>query len=182
MPIQQKQKNKAYFILLSIILFAALAYFTFLSYAATPAPDVSFKTITNKKISLKNLRGKAVLITFWASNCPSCIKEISHFKRLYQDYHTESGLEIIAIAMHYDRPNYVVDASKAYQVPYDIVLDLDNRLATAFGDVSLTPTTFLLSPKGNIVFQTTGAFDLKAMQSRIESMMPESNPQPVQSL
>ena len=135
----------------------------------TLAPDVSFKTITNKTIALKDLQGKSVLITFWASNCPSCLKEIADFKHLYQKYH-QSGLEIIAIAMYYDRPNIVVDTSKAYQIPYDIVLDLDMHLATAFGDVSLTPTTFLLNPKGKIVFQTTGTFDLNAMQKRIESM------------
>lgn len=151
----------------------AASYTTFQS-KPTPAPNVSFKTITNKTIHSKDLQGKVVLITFWASNCPSCLKEIPDFKRLYQDYH-QSGLEIIAIAMYYDRPNYVVDTSKAYEIPYDIVLDLDMNLATAFGDVSLTPTTFLLNPKGEIIFQTTGTFDLQAMQKRIESIFSASH-------
>lgn len=153
---------------LSIFLILAGGYMIFQS-RPSPAPDVSFKTISNKTIALKDLQGKTVLITFWASNCPSCLKEISDFKSLYQDYH-QDGLEIIAIAMYYDRPNIVVDTSKAYQIPYDIVLDLDMHLATAFGSVSLTPTTFLLNPKGEIIFQTAGTFDLKAMQKRIESM------------
>ena len=165
--------------MLVIFLLIAGGYTTFLS-KPTPAPDVSFKTITNKTIHLKDLQGKAVIITFWASNCPSCLKEISDFKRLYQDYH-QQGLEIIAIAMYYDRPNYVVDTSKAYGMPYDIVLDLDMNLATAFGDVKLTPTSFLLNPKGDIIFQRTGIFDLKAMQKRVESILagslaPRENP------
>ncbi|NOR81056.1 MAG: redoxin domain-containing protein [Methyloprofundus sp.] len=163
-----KSKNKILFMVLSIFLILAGGYIIFQSKPAL-APDVSFKTITNKTIALKDLQGKTVLITFWASNCPSCLKEISDFKSLYQDYH-QDGLEIIAIAMYYDRPNIVVDTSKAYQIPYDIVLDLNMHLATAFGDVSLTPTTFLLNPKSEIIFQTTGTFDLKAMQRRIESM------------
>ena len=165
--------------MLVIFLLIAGGYTTFLS-KPTPAPDVSFKTITNKTIHLKDLQGKVVLITFWASNCPSCLKEVSDFKSLYQDYH-QQGLEIIAIAMYYDRPNYVVDTSKAYGMPYDIVLDLDMNLATAFGDVKLTPTSFLLNPKGDIIFQRTGTFDLKAMQKRVESILagslaPRENP------
>ena len=167
---QRKQKNRTQFILLSVLLMTVIGLFAF-TLQPTPAPGVSVKTITNKTIDLKQLHGKVVLITFWASNCPSCLKEIAHFKRLYNDYHKSSGLEIIAIAMHYDRPNYVVDTSKNYQIPYDIVLDLNNRLAIAFGDVSLTPTTFLINPKGEIAFQTTGTFDLRDMQVRIESML-----------
>ena len=170
-----KSINKILFIVLSLFLILAGSY-TISQSRPGPAPDVSFKTIANKTIALKDLQGKVVLITFWASNCPSCLKEISDFKRLYQDYH-QDGLEIIAIAMYYDRPNIVVDTSKAYQIPYDIVLDLDMHLATAFGDVSLTPTTFLLNPKGEIVFQTTGTFDLKAMQKRIESALSGSQTQ-----
>jgi len=155
--------------MLVIFLVMAGIYTLFVS-KPPPAPNVSFKTITNKTIHLKDLQGKAVIITFWASNCPSCLKEISDFKRLYQDYH-QSGLEIIAIAMYYDRPNYVVDTSKSYKIPYDIVLDLDMNLASAFGDVKLTPTSFLLNPKGDIIFQRTGIFDLKAMQKRVESIL-----------
>ena len=169
------RKNKTLFIILVILLVIAGGYTTFLS-KPDPAPDVSFKTITNKTIHLKDLQGKIVLITFWASNCPSCLKEIADFKSLYQDYH-QNGLEIIAIAMYYDRPNYVVDTSTAYEIPYDIVLDLKGKIATAFGDVTLTPTTFLLNPKGEIVFQTIGTFDLKAMQKRIESALSGSHTQ-----
>ncbi len=134
------------------------------------APDVSIKTISNKQIQLNQLQGKVVLITFWASNCPSCIKEIPDFISLYQDYH-QRGLEVIAIAMYYDRPNYVVETSKNYRIPYDIALDLNMDLATAFGHVALTPTTFLLNPQGEITYQITGNFDLQAMQTRIQSLL-----------
>lgn len=166
---QRKPKNSTQFILLSCILISAIAYFAYPDRLAD-TPDVTIKTITNKTISLKQLHGKPVLISFWASNCPSCLKEIAHFKSLYTAYHAKPGLEIIAIAMYYDRPNYVVNTVKDYQIPYAIALDLDQQLAKAFGDVNLTPTTFLINPEGKIAFQTTGVFDLKKMQRRIESM------------
>lgn len=173
-----RSKNKSRFIVLGILLMVAGIYSVFL-FKPPPAPAVSFKTISNKTIKLTDLQGQAVLITFWASNCQSCLKEIPHFKSLYQDYH-QSGLEIIAIAMYYDRPNFVVDTVKAYQIPYNIVLDLDMQLAIAFGNVSLTPTTLLINPEGEIVFQTTGLFDLIAMQKRIESMINSSSDSLVQ--
>ena len=76
------------------------------------APDVSFTTIKNKKIELKSLQGKAVIITFWATDCKSCIEEVPHLISLYDKYHSQ-GLEIIAIAMSYDLPNHVVEMTIA---------------------------------------------------------------------
>lgn len=138
------------------------------------APNVSFRTITNQQIELKKLQGQIVLITFWASNCATCIKEIPDFISLYNDYH-QSGLEIIAIAVFYDRPNYVVNTSKMYQIPYHVTLDLKNELATAFGDVSLTPTTILIDSSGHIVYKKLGSFNLNSMHSRIQSLLPPSS-------
>jgi peroxiredoxin len=160
--------SKTYKILFISLLTVTLITYFFLSKPT--APTLTFKTITNKTINLQQLQGQPVLVTFWASNCPSCLKEISHFKDLYQNYH-HRGLEIIAIAMHYDRPNYVVQASKIHQIPYDIVLDLRQKFALAFGDVSLTPTTILINPQGKIEQQITGTFDLADMQTHIESLL-----------
>lgn len=141
------------------------------------APNVSFKTIANKNLKLDYFKGKPVLVTFWASNCPSCLKEIEIFKNIYQKYH-QRGLNIIAIAMSYDRPNYVINTQKKYQIPYHIVLDLKGDLASAFDEVSLIPTTFLLNNKGKIVFQITGFFDLVAMEQRIEILLRETESRP----
>lgn len=137
---------------------------------ASPAPNISFKTIRNTQIQLQELHGKVILVTFWASNCKSCLAEIEDLKSLYQDYH-QQGLELFAISMAYDRPNYVVAASKHHQIPYDIVLDLRGSIAKAFGQVQLIPTTFLIDTTGGIVYQTTGVFNLAKMQSRIQSLL-----------
>ncbi|NOQ63878.1 MAG: redoxin domain-containing protein [Methyloprofundus sp.] len=163
-------KNKILLLILAPALVLLLSYLLPLKPTLT-TPDVSFKTLKNETLDLKALKGKAVLITFWASNCPNCIKEIADFKHLYQAYQPR-GLEIIAIAMSYDRPNYVVNTRQQYQIPYPIVLDLKGDLAKAFGGVSLIPTTFLINPQGDIAFQTLGTFDYDAMQARIEAMLP----------
>jgi thiol-disulfide isomerase/thioredoxin len=133
--------------------------------AVTP-PDTTFSTITGQKITLSELRGKPVIVTFWATDCASCIKEIPHLIELYQRYHAK-GLEIIAVAMAYDPPNHVIDMSKAQNLPYYVALDMQSDNAHAFGDVSLTPTTFLIAPDGSIALQKTGLFELTEMNTQL---------------
>jgi len=167
---KSNKKNKRLLLLIIVTLCTSIGLYAYLPAPRFRAPDVTLKTITNNTVQLKQLQGKVVLVTFWATDCPSCLKEIPHLKSLYQNYH-QQGLEIFAIASYYDPPNHVVDASKTYQIPYGIVLDLRMKLASAFGDVRLTPTTFLISPAGEIVYQITGSFDFEAMQARIESYL-----------
>ena len=132
------------------------------------APETTFSTITGKKIVLSELRGKPVIVTFWATDCASCIQEIPHLIELYRQYH-DKGLEIIAVAMSYDPPNHVLEFTKTQQLPYHVALDMQAENAHAFGDVSLTPTTFLIAPDGQIALQKTGLFDLTEIKTQLST-------------
>ncbi|MDD5277564.1 MAG: TlpA disulfide reductase family protein [Methylovulum sp.] len=136
----------------------------------TPAPEVTFTTITGQNVALKALRGKPAIVTFWATDCPACIKEIPHLRALYRRYHAQ-GLEIVAVAMHYDPPSHVIAMTQEQQLPYLVALDLNAQHAHAFGDVMLTPSTFLISPDSAIVLNKTGAFDYADMQKQIEHFL-----------
>lgn len=124
-------------------------------YVPIPAPENTFISITGHPINLSALKGKPVLINFWATDCSACIKEIPHLIELYQQYHVR-GLEVIAVAMYYDIPSHVVEMTRAKQIPYPVALDLNARHANAFGQVQLTPTTFLISPDGFILSKFIG--------------------------
>jgi len=157
---------------ISILVIAALiltAAWYWQTQTVRTAPDVSFKTIKGETIRLAELRGKPALVTFWATDCPGCIEEIPHLIGLHQQY-SQTGLSIIAVAMHYDPPNHVLAMAESKQLPYSIALDPTSELAQAFGDVQLTPTTFLIDKAGNIVMQKVGVFDLTDMQHRIEQL------------
>jgi peroxiredoxin len=136
------------------------------------APDVRFTTITGHTIALSHLRGKPVLVTFWSSDCKSCIIEMPDFAELYRRYHPQ-GLEIIAVAMAYEPPSHVVATAQAKHLPYPVALDLASEHAHAFGDVALTPSTFLINPAGIIVRKFTGLFDVEEMKTVIEKMLKE---------
>ena len=155
---------------LLVVLLVALALWLARSEKYTFTPDTAFTAITGEKISLKSLQGKPVLITFWATSCGSCIKEIPHLVALYKQFHPQ-GFEIIAIAMTYDPPDRVVAMTKELKLPYPIVLDLKADHAKAFGRIWATPTTLLLSPDGKIAKRIVGAFDLVDMQTRIINLL-----------
>ena len=141
-----------------------------LNWTTNPISEVTFTTITGKKIPLKDLKGKPVIVTFWATDCPECLKEIPILIDLYKKYHTK-GLEIIAIAMHYDPPNLVINLSEALKLPYDVALDLTRETATAFGNIELTPSTFLIGPDSFINVKKVGAFDPVEIKTRIEILL-----------
>jgi len=160
-------------ILLPILLIIGLIFSVigFVKYKTLiPAPDVTFTTITGKKIELLNLIGNPVIVTFWATDCASCIKEVPHLIELYKQFHSQ-GLEIIAVAMYYDPPNHVVEMTKAKQIPYHVALDLRAKHASAFGQVELTPTTFLISATGDIILQKTGEFNFANIKQQLENLL-----------
>ncbi len=163
-------KTKEWFIGLIVACLIASAALIACNPSSMAAPDITFTSITGEKIKLKDWQGNPVIVTFWATDCPGCIKEIPHLIELYRDYH-ERGLEIIAIAMYYDPPNHVVEMTRAKQLPYKVTLDLQAEHAKAFGDVRLTPTTFLIKPDGAIALHKIGEFDLADMKKRIESFI-----------
>lgn len=137
---------------------------------AQPAPEVAFQLINGQKISLANLHGKPVMVVFWATTCHSCLKEIPHFKKLYRDY-AGKGFEIIAVAMPYDRPDHVVEMQRDKNIPYPVALDIQGKIVAAFGNVSVTPNTFLIDPTGKIVKHHIGLWEMSELTALIEEML-----------
>lgn len=138
-------------------------------YTPIPAPPENFESIAGQPIQLSSLFGKPVLITFWATDCPACVREIPHLIDLYQQYHIK-GLEIIAVAMYYDIPSHVVEMTRMKQIPYPVTLDVSAQHAKAFGQVMLTPTTFLIDSKGIIVDKFIGKLP-NSIATQIEQLL-----------
>ena len=135
------------------------------------APDLTMTVLNGgNKITLKQYHGRPVLVTFWATSCPGCIREMPHLIELYHEL-APKGLEIIGIAMAYDRPDHVLEMQKLKKLPYPIVWDGQSGAALAFGHVRLTPTSFLIDPQGQIVKQKIGEMDMKLVRAQILSML-----------
>ncbi len=135
-----------------------------------PAPAVTFKTIDGQQLTSESLRGKVVLVNFWATSCTTCIKEMPELVQTYGKYR-ERGLELVAVAMSYDPPNYVLNFAQTRQLPFKVALDADGSNALAFGDVKLTPTTFLIDKQGNILKRYVGIPEFSSMHALIEKAL-----------
>ena len=162
--------RKALITLFAFALLGTLAWLWLAPAGLKARPDISLRTIKGEEIQLASLQGKPLLVTFWATTCPGCIREIPHLIELYDEL-APQGLEIIGIAMDYDPPNRVLAMSKARNIPYPIALDIHADAARAFGNVRLTPTSFLMAPDGRIVYQKVGAINMVRLREDILGML-----------
>lgn len=156
--------------LFALALVGALAYVWLSPGGLKQAPDVALRTIDGNEIHLAQLRGKPVLVTFWATSCPGCVKEIPHLIDLYREF-APQGLQLVAVAMSYDPPDHVLAMRDTRQIPYPIALDITGDAARAFGDVRLTPTSFLIAPDGRIVRQKIGEMEMTDVRAQILAML-----------
>jgi peroxiredoxin len=138
------------------------------------SPDITLLTIDGEELPLASLRGKPLLLTFWATSCPGCIKEMPHLIELYEEL-SPQGLEIIGVAMSYDKPSHVLSMRKARNIPYPVALDIHGAAAQAFGNVRLTPTSFLIAPDGRIIFQKIGEMDIPKLRNNILTMLQQAD-------
>ena len=153
-----------------LIAVAVIAMLGALGYALMDkptAPAATFTTLEGKPIALESLRGKVVLVNFWATSCPGCIKEMPGMIETYNQYKNK-GFEIIAVAMSYDPPNYVLNFVQTRQLPFPVALDVDGAHARAFGNVQLTPTSFIVGRDGAVLEQKIGELDFVKLKALLD--------------
>jgi thiol-disulfide isomerase/thioredoxin len=137
-----------------------------------PAPDVSFTSLSGTELALRDLRGKVVVVNFWATSCAVCIREmpdLAHLERRFGD----RGLAVVAVAMRYDPPNRVLDYVRGAALPFVVSLDPLGKIEASFGGVSATPTTFVIDKRGQIVQKIEGAPDFPRLHTLLEAKLKE---------
>lgn len=167
---QKKSWSKGIGIILFLGVFAAIIWQ--IVGAKTAAPPLTFQTLTQKQLSLPDLKGKVVLVNFWATSCPGCIKEMPELVKLYQSYQAQKKpVELIAVAMQYDSEQYVRHYQQANQLPFPVVLDQKGDIAHQFGDIKLTPTLVMIDPHGNIIQQYLGEVNPATLREKIDQLI-----------
>ena len=136
------------------------------------APDFTLELLGGGQASLSGLRGKVVLVNFWATDCAICIREMPQITATYNRYRAQ-GFETIAVAMRHDPPNYVLDYVEKNRLPFQVALDPLGELARAFGEVRLTPTTFIIDRQGRVVTRILGEPDFARLHVLLEEKLKE---------
>lgn len=158
------------------LLFAYLAIGMFLPLwgcSSKSAPESSFVLLDGTTLTSRQLQGKVTLVNFWATSCTTCVAEMPELMSTHNKYKTR-GYETVAVAMSYDPPSYVVNFAQTRQLPFKVAIDNTGSVARAWGDVQLTPTTFLVNKQGEIVKRFVGTPNFDELHQLIEKLLSES--------
>ncbi len=117
--------------------------------------------------------GRSPLVNFWATSCTTCVAEMPQIVSTYGKYR-DRGFETLAVAMSYDPPSYVVNFAQTRQLPFKVAIDNTGTVAKAWGDVRLTPSTFIVNKRGEIVKSYVGAPDFAELHQLIERLLAET--------
>ena len=142
----------------------------FIAYSLLPqskVSDVVFTTIKGETISMASLKGKVVLVNFWATDCKSCVKEMPDLIKTYYQYQPR-GFEIIAVAMPYDPPAQVVNFATQKELPFPVIHDSYADITHKFGDVKLTPTAYIYNKNGKRIQRAIGTLNFDKLHALLE--------------
>jgi peroxiredoxin len=163
--------NRTWIKLLAGVAVLAIAAVAYVSLSARQAaPSVTFTGLDGQKFTSESLKGKVVMVNFWATSCVTCIKEMPQMVQTYNKY-KDQGLEYVAVAMSYDPPNYVLNYAQTRKLPFKVALDTQGELAKSFGDVKLTPTTYVIDKEGNIIKRYVGEPEFSQLHKLLEKAL-----------
>ena len=145
----------------------------FLGSGSTPAPQSSFVLLDGSKKETAQFKGKVTLVNFWATSCVSCVAEMPKLIATYDKY-KPLGFDTMAVAMSYDPPSYVVNFAQSRQLPFSVAIDNTGEVAKAWEDVKLTPTTFIVNKRGDIVKRYVGEPNFDELHQLIERLLAET--------
>ena len=132
-----------------------------------PAPDFTLTTYQKTKFTLSDLKGKPVVINFWASWCPPCREEAALLEWAWRAY-KDRGVAFIGVDIQ-DTKEAAQKYLRAFNVTYPNGLDPEGEISIDYG-VSGIPVTFFISPKGIITRRWVGAITEKALLGGIEEL------------
>jgi peroxiredoxin len=149
-------------------LFAAALAGAVMVYAQRPhAPEVRFRMLSGESVGMSEFRGRVLLVTFWATYCGSCLKEMPRLVETHEKF-AARGHDIVAVAVRRDDANRVAEFAATQRLPFSVALDRDGAVARGFGDVRVTPSTFVIDREGRILKRYVGEPDWRELHGLLE--------------
>jgi peroxiredoxin len=150
------------------------------SFKGKAAPDFSLQTLDGQTLKLSDLRGKAVLLNFWATWCTPCKAEMPWFVDFQKQYGGQ-GLQIVGVAMDDAAKDEIQSFAKKMGVNYPVVLGKES-LADQYGGVDFLPTTFYIDRSGNIQDRVFGIVDRQEAEASVKKVLASVASAPVNTV
>lgn len=150
---------------LALLAIAIAAFLIF--FPRQTAPEVRFAALTGESFSTSELRGKVVLVNFWATYCAACVQEMPKFVETHRKF-APRGYETVAIAVRRDNPRRVAEFAASRALPFKVALDSSGELGRQFGNVRVTPTSFLIDRQGRLLKRYVGEPDWTELHQLVE--------------
>jgi thiol-disulfide isomerase/thioredoxin len=155
---------------IAVLAMGALVY---VGSGLSAAPDSKFVLLDGTSQTTADLKGKVTLVNFWATSCTTCVAEMPKIIATYEKYKGQ-GFDTLAVAMQYDPPSYVVNFTETRKLPFKVAIDNTGSVAQAWGDVKLTPTTYLVNKRGEIVKRYVGEPNFTELHRLIETLLAQT--------
>jgi peroxiredoxin/YHS domain-containing protein len=139
-----------------------------------PAPNLALQDLTGEAITTESLKGKVVLLDFWATWCAPCRKVMPELQRLHETY-AGRGFTVIGVSIDEDGPSKVKKFVAAKKIDYPIAIDSQHAPAWESFHVKAVPAAYLIDSDGRIVAQWNGTpADPREVAVKIESLLPKT--------
>jgi len=161
------------FTALAIAAALGIGAFVYQGTGKAAAPESRFVLLNGSTQTTADMKGKVTLVNFWATSCTTCVAEMPEIVKTYDKY-KDRGYDTLAVAMHYDSPSYVVNFAQSRKLPFKVAIDNTGQIAKDWGDIQLTPTTFVVNKQGQVVKRYVGAPNFDELHKLIDKLLAET--------
>ena len=151
---------------------AVVAIGAFAAFLFTPqrsAPEARFTSLSGETFLTSELRGKVTVVNFWASWCPECVSEMPRMVEAHHKY-SARGYETVAVAVR-DNPGNVAAFAQKRALPFKVALDASGEISKQFGNIRITPTTFIIDKKGRMLRRFVGEPEWREFDRIVEKAL-----------
>jgi thiol-disulfide isomerase/thioredoxin len=136
-----------------------------------PAPDFKLKTLGGTEVSISELKGRPVVINFWASWCPPCRQEMPLLTAAYLA-HRDTGLEVVAINLtDQEAAKDIRKFVTEFQMPFPVALDAKGKTWKRYGLLAL-PTTVFVGSDGTVRLVNSGPINGATLDRDLAQILP----------